>query len=174
MHLRNESQNAGGSNHVRRRLWLRLLYTLCPVLAVLFVASLFVPVLDVHKRQRADEAAAVGRLRRVNALQDAYAASYPSKGFACRLPLLKPATPVSDTYNPDEFLLTGTHSGYRFAVTGCRADPSGVVRQYDLVAVPLETRKSGFRTFCTDQTGATWYDSDGSAEHCLASRRTLQ
>jgi hypothetical protein len=161
-------------DRARQRLWLRPLYMLCAVLAVLFVASLFVPVFDVHKRQHANEAASVARLRRVNELQNTYVTSNPSRGFACQLPLLKPAIPVSDSYDPDEFLLTGTHSGYKFAVTVCRADPNGVITQYGVSAVPLEPGKSGFRAFCTNQTGMMWYDSDGSAEHCIASRRTLQ
>jgi hypothetical protein len=169
-----ECQSGEGPNRVRRRFWLQLLVALCAVLAVLFIAALFVPVLDVNKRQRGNEAVTVSRLRRLNALQNNYAASNPAKGFACQLPQLKPATSVGDTYNPDEFLLTGAQSGYKFAVTVCQTDPNGVTTQYQVTAVPLELGKSGFRAFCTDQTGVTWYDSDGSAERCLASRRPLQ
>jgi hypothetical protein len=166
-----ECQSDEGPNRVWRRFWLQLLVALCAVLAVLFIAALFVPVLDVNKRQRVNEAGKVSRLRRLNELQDNYAASNP----ATRLPLpqLKPATSVGDTYSP-EFLLTGAQSGYKFAVTGCRTDPNGVTTQYQVTAVPLELGKSGFRAFCTDQTGVTGYDSDGSAERCLASRRPLQ
>jgi hypothetical protein len=165
-----ECQSREGPNRGRGIFWLAL----CGVLAVLFIAALFVPVLDVNKRQRVNEAVTVSRLRTLNALQSNYAASNPVKGFACQLPQLKPATSVGDTYNPDEFLLTGAQSGYKFAVTGCRTDPNGVTTQYQVTAVPLELGKSGFRAFCTDQTGVTWYDSHGSAERCLASRRPLQ
>jgi hypothetical protein len=136
--------------------------------------ALFVPVLDVDKRQRGNEAAAVVRLRRLNELENKFAASYPEKGFVCQLALIKQATHVGETYDPNEFLVAGVQSGYRFAVTDCRTDPNGAVSQYQVTAVPLEPGKSGFRAFCTDQTGVIWYDSDGSAEHCLGSKRPLQ
>jgi len=63
----------------------RVLVTLCTIAAVLFVAALFVPVLDVNKRQRANAASAVERLSRLSVLQNAYAASHPAKGFTCQL-----------------------------------------------------------------------------------------
>ena len=81
-----ECQSDEGPNRVWRRFWLQLLVALCAVLAVLFIAALFVPVLDVNKRQRVNEAGTVTRLRRLNELQDNYAASNP----ATRLP----ATPA--------------------------------------------------------------------------------
>jgi hypothetical protein len=166
-----KGQRGEDLNRARRRSW--LMVALCAVLTILFIA-LFVPVLDVNKRQHGNESVTVSRLRRLNELQNSYAASDPAKGFACQLAQLKPATPVGDSYDPNEFLLTGMQSGYKFAVTGCRTDPNGVVTQYQATAVPLEPAKSGFRAFCTDQTGAIWYDSKGSAENCVASRRPLQ
>src|ERR1700738_1078619 len=119
-----ECQSDEVPNRVWRRFWLQLLVALCAVLAVLFIAALFAPVLDVNKRQRVNEAGTVSRLRRLNELQNNYAASNP----ATRLPATpaQAATSVGDTYNPDEFLLTGAQSGYKFAVTGCRTDPNGV------------------------------------------------
>lgn len=167
-----ERQPREGTSYDRRRFWLRLLVALCGVLTFLFIVN-SVLVLDVNKRQRGNEAATVSRLRSLNEFQNSYAASNPAKGFACQLPQLKPATPVGDTYDPNEFLLTGTWGGYKFELTGCRTNPNGVVTQYEVTAVPLEPGKSGFRAFCTDQTGALWYDPDGSAEHCLASRHAI-
>jgi hypothetical protein len=158
-------------NRVRRRSW--VLVALCAGLAILFIA-LFVPVLDVNKRQRGNESATVSRLRRLNELQNRHAASSPAKGFACQSAQLKPSTTAGETYDPNEFLLSGAQSGYKFAITGCGTDSNGVVTRYQVTAVPIEPAKSGFRAFCTDQTGAIWYDSKGSAENCLASRRPLQ
>jgi hypothetical protein len=48
-----------------------------------------------------------------------------------------------------------------------------LVMRYRAIAVPLEPGKSGVRAFCTDQTGALWYDPSGSPENCLATRRTI-
>ena len=144
------------------------------LLAVIFMAALLVPRVGVH-RQAINEAATLSRLRRLNTLQNSYAASHPADGFACQLPKLKSTTPVGDRYNLDEYLFTtGTQSGYKFTLTGCRTDSNGVVTQYQLTAVPLQRGVTGFRVFCTDQTGAMWYDLEGSAENCLAARKPLQ
>jgi hypothetical protein len=172
--VRQSDKSLGESpNRVRRRLWFWLVVAVCVVLAVLFIAR-SVPVLDVNKHQRVNESVTASRLRRLKDLQNKYAASYPAKGFTCQLHELKAATPVGDMFDPNEFLLTGAQSGYKFAVTGCRIEPNGVVTQYQVTATPLVPGKSGFRAFCTDQTGAMWYDSNGSPEQCLASRRPLQ
>jgi hypothetical protein len=160
-----------GSSCKRRRVWLGLLIALC---AFLLFLVLFVPTLDVNKRQRGNESATVSRLLRLKRLQDSYAASFPAKGFACQLSQLKSATPGRDAYDQDEFLLNGEQSGYKFAVTGCGTALNGMVTQYQVIAVPVEPGKTGIRAFCTDQTGVIWYDSGGSAEHCFTSRRLLQ
>jgi hypothetical protein len=70
-------------------------------------------------------------------------------------------------------LLTGEHVGYRIAFVGCEPEPNGVVTRYRIAAVPLEPGKSGVQAFCIDETGSLWYDASGSAENCLASRRTI-
>jgi len=171
-----ELQPGQDPNRVRRKSRWRLVIALAvgTLLAVIFMAALLVPRVGVH-RQGINEAATLTRLPRLNELQNSYAASHPTKGFACQLPELKPATPVGDTYKPDEFLFaTGSQNGYKFAITGCRTDSNGVVTQYQLTAVPLQRGVTGFRVFCTDQTGATWYDLEGSAENCLAARKPLQ
>jgi len=166
--------NDNDPNPVRKKSRFRLVMVLGAALAVIVIAALSVPELDIHRRQVINEVATVTRLRRLNQLQNSYAASHPTKGFACQLPKLKPATPVGDTYKQDEFLFTtGSQNGYKFAVTGCRTDPNGVVTQYQFTAVPLQLGITGFRVFCADQTGAMWYDSEGSAENCLAARKPL-
>jgi len=166
--------NDNDPNPVRKKSRFRLVMVLGAALAVIVIAALSVPELDVHSRQVMNEVVTVTRLRRLNQLQNSYAASHPAKGFACQLPELKPATPVGDTYKPDELLFTtGSQNGYKFAVTGCRPDLNGVVTQYQVTAVPLQRGVTGFRVFCTDQSGATWDDLEGSAENCLAARKPL-
>lgn len=152
----------------RRRVWVGLLTALAA--AVLFIA-LFVPTLDINKRQRANEASAVAGIREVNDLEKRYAASNPGRGFACRLSDL---TPTGDTHDQNEFLVTGTHGGYRFAVVSCPMNPNGTTKGYEVSAVPIEPEKTGFRAFCADQAGIIWYDSSGSVEHCLASHHPLE
>src|SRR6266536_295044 len=168
-----DDESRPGERHTRerRRSWLWILVALC---ALLIFIAVFVPNLDVNMRQHRNEASTVFRLRRLNELENKFAASYPEKGFACQLPLVKPPTHVDETYDPNEFLVTGTQNGYRFAVTNCRTGPNGAVSQYQVTAVPLEPGKSGFRASCTEQTGVICYDSDGSAERCLASKRQLR
>jgi hypothetical protein len=171
-----ELQSGQDHNRVRRQSRWRLVIALSvgTVLAVTFMAALLLPRVDVH-RQGINEAATLTRLRRLNTLQNSYAASHPADGFACQLPKLKSTTPVGDTYHLDEYLFTtGTQSGYKFAITGCRPDSNGVVTHYQLTAVPLQRGVTGFRVFCTDQTGVTWYDLEGSAENCVAARKRLE
>jgi hypothetical protein len=149
-----------------------LLIAVVVVFSILLLAAIFIPTLDGPNSHRAaNESVAVGKLRRITTLQSDYAASHPTKGFACRLPLLKPTAPTADDY--DSFLLSVDHVGYRIALTGCEPEADGVVTRYRVTAVPLKPGKSGVRAFCTDQTGALWYDANGSAENCLAVRRAI-
>jgi len=158
----------------RRKLW-RLLIPLFAACAVVFVVVMSVPVMDgPHRRQHGNEASTVGMLSTITELQSNYAAAHPGQGFACDLARLKSTGPVKDPYyDPEEFLVTGTRSGYRLKVADCRADSNGVVIHYQVTAVPLEPGKSGFRAFCTDESGSLWYDEAGSAANCLAARRPV-
>jgi hypothetical protein len=158
----------------RRNFWRNLLISAAVVICVLFLAALFIPTLDgPYSRRRANEAVAVGSLRRVTALQNEYAASHSTKGFACQLPLLKAGAHNNEGYDSDALLLTGERAGYKIAFVGCEPEPNGVVTRYRVAAVPLEPGKSGVKAFCIDETGSLWYDARGSAENCLASRRTI-
>jgi hypothetical protein len=148
-------------------------------MGVLLLAGLLflmvVPRLDgPHSRQHAHEAVAVSKLLTVIELQKKYAASHVETGFACELPLLKPVEQRADAhYDPFGFLTTGTWSGYRFALDGCHVDQKGVVAHYQASAVPIERGTTGFRAFCTDETGIVRYDNSGLKANCLASGRAL-
>ena len=145
------------------------------VVIICILAALFIPTLDGPNRHRAArESAAVGKVLRITALQKHYAGSHPTEGFACQLTLLKPTSRTRDDYDADAFLLSEDHAGYRIAITGCKPEPNGVVSSYQITAVPLEPGKSGVRAFCSDQTGALWYDASGSAESCLALHRAIE
>jgi hypothetical protein len=154
-----------------RRVW-RLVYILPVVFVVLLVAALFFPVLDgPHSGQRVNQTVAVSKLLAIKLLQTKYLAAHPEKGFACQLAWLKPAEPLDHNYDPLAFLVTGTLSGYKFALENCHADAEGVVVHYQATAVPVENGVTGFRAFCMDESGVIWNDKGGSAAKCLASRR---
>jgi hypothetical protein len=135
-----------------------------------------IPRLDgPHSRQHAHEAVAVGKLLAVIELQKKYAAAQAHKGFACELPLLKPAEGRGDAgYDTLDFLSTGTWSGYRFALDDCYVDKIGIVAHYQASAVPIERGTTDFRAFCTDETGIMRYDDSGVKAKCLASGRLLE
>jgi hypothetical protein len=120
-----------------------------------------------------NEHAAVGSLRKVNTLESQYAAAHANKGFACELPLLQPTGKTQDAFDPNAALLSGEWSGYKFAVVGCAPVANGIVTHYRVTAVPVYPGGTGFRAFCTDESGKVFYDLNGSASECLAARLVL-
>jgi hypothetical protein len=151
-------------------------WVLCCGGILLFVAAAIIPGLDDrNSRQRANQAAAVGALRTVTELENKYAAAHPEKGFACELPRLRPPEQAQEAeYDPLGFLITRTHSGYKFALGNCHADASEVIGHYQAAAVPTVPGATGFKAFCTDESGILWYDASGSATACLTSRHSLE
>jgi hypothetical protein len=167
--------NAQGQQPMHKGRWRRLLIPALAVVFILCVLASFIPVLDGPNSSRAArEATAVGDLRRLAGYQDRFSATHPGTGFTCQLPLLKSTTPSTGDYDPERFLLLDTHSGYRIEVGGCEPNQQGLVTRYWATAVPVEPGKSGVRAYCTDQSGALWYDDDGSAENCIAKRSSLK
>lgn len=153
----------------------KLFYAILALITLLIAAALFIPVFDgPDSRKHANEAVALGTLREINTLQTKYAAAHPQKGFACDLPLLRSLEPPEHAgYDPLEFLVSGTHAGYKIVLHGCYADVAGLVVHYQAVAIPTVRGVTGSRAFCTDDTGQLWYDPDGSATNCLTSRHPL-
>jgi hypothetical protein len=92
------------------KFWRNPLIVAAGVICILCLAALCIPTLDgPNSRRRANEAVAVGKLRRITVLQKDYAASHSAKGFACQLSLLKPPAPTEGDYDPDAFLLLADH-----------------------------------------------------------------
>jgi hypothetical protein len=106
----------------------------------------------------ANEAVAVGKLRDLNHFQRQDAADHPEKGFACALSLVEYAEPPNRSGRD----MTRTQSGYNFAIINCRL-AKGTVIHYQATAVPTRQGTTGFRPFCTDDSGEIWYDGSGSA-----------
>ena len=140
---------------------------------ILAVGLLLVAVtnLDDHRSRRliVNEVSALSTLRTIAQLQDEYNAAHAYTGFACELSKLKPLT-----QQESEFLTTGLHSGYRFSLVSCSADANRARVSYQITAVPVQQGKTGVRVFCADESGSIWYDLNGSATDCLASRRILE
>ena len=135
-----------------------------------------IPTFDgPHSRQHANEAATVGRLRTLVALQNQHLAAHPSERFVCELSLLKPREPREKAdYDPLGFLTTGTQSGYKFSLANCGSDTTRANAHYYVTAIPVEHGITGFWAFCADESGVIWYDKAGSATHCLGSRHALE
>jgi hypothetical protein len=163
-------------NPRRRRLWRTILWPLLGLCAIFIVAWMMLPNLDgPQRRQFVNEAVSVDKLRTINRLQARYSEAHPKEGFACELSLLKSADQAkAPHYDPEEFLVTGTQSGYRFVVVTCHPGVPGVVAHYQVAALPIEPGRSGSRAFCTDESGLLWYDQDGSIANCLALRHSLE
>ena len=133
---------------------------------------LLLPVRDVNKRQRANEATAVARLRLLTSVENEYAEKHTHEGYICDLAKLGVRAQLRRDYDPD-FFSTGRRAGYSFAISGCETASNTAVRQYRIIAVPMEPSKSGWRSFCTDETGVLRYTLDASAESCFASRNVI-
>jgi hypothetical protein len=147
--------------------------TVSLILLIVVTPLIFTPgYTDSHNGPRQNESAAVGSLRTVNTLESQYRAAHPNKGFACELSQLRPTEKV-DASDPLMSLLTGTWSGYKFAIIGCGPEGGGTVTRYQASAIPIERSKTGRRAFCTDQSGKMFYDPDGLGSKCLASRRPI-
>jgi hypothetical protein len=147
--------------------------SVCAVCAVLLLVALVLPTLDgPNRRLHMNEAGSVARLRNINRFQTEYAATHPTEGFACQLPLLKPSEQVRPgEYDPEQYLVSGTQYGYKYMVANCHSDANGVATHYGVVALPLEP---GLRIFCTDESGLLRYDTSASPTNCLASGHVLR
>jgi hypothetical protein len=151
-----------------------VMYSLLIFCALLIGTALFMPTPDgPHSRQHANESVAAVKLRKINELQTKYSADHPGKGFSCALQPLWFAEPESKDYDPLAFLKSGNTSGYKFALSSCNTDDKGRIVHYQATAVPVWLGATGYRAFCTDDSGHLWYDQRGSVANCLVSRRPI-
>jgi hypothetical protein len=167
--------NAQDQESTPKRRLQKLFAPVLVVVAILCVAAYFIPVLDGPNSGRAArEATAVGNIRKLTDLQNRFSAAHPEKGFTCQLSLLKSTALSTGEYDPERFLLLDRLAGYRIKLDGCEPNHQGLVTHYWATAVPVEPGKSGVRAFCTDQSGALWYDNGGSGKKCLSARRAFE
>lgn len=151
----------------RRPWWRTALYVVIAIIFLLVVALEMAPTLHgPHRRQVLKETSAVGRLRMVGQLEYTYSANSPTKAVTCDLRELMPLRSEAERYG-DSFFLEGRTLGYTYSMLDCRPGADGVIRTYQLTAVPTDPGASGIRAFCSDQSGAIWYDDHGSALECV-------
>ncbi len=131
-----------------------LLLIACSLLFAVCLLLLTVRNLDSHSRQRRNEATAVSKLALLVAFQKEYAATHSDSGFPCELSLLKPIALQEYPDSPLEYLTTGVQSGYKFAIVSCSPEPNRATAPYQVTAVPVEHGTTGFRAFCTDDSGS--------------------
>jgi len=132
---------------------------------VLILAAIIIPG-QIVRRVALDEASTMESLHALTALELRYAAAHPSKGFTCDFALLKTEAHSNGEQIHKGFLFSDSFEGYKFSLTGCEVEPKGVAVRYKATAVPLLPGKTGFRVFCTDQTGELRYGVNESAESC--------
>jgi hypothetical protein len=142
------------------------------VAVVSVIGFLLLPPFDVNRRQRANEATAAARLRLLTSIEKEYAKEHTREGYVCELVKLRARAQLRRDYDPD-FFSTGNGAGYTFVISGCETASDTAVRQYRIIAIPMEPGKSGRRFFCTDETGVLRYTLDESSESCLASRNVI-
>ncbi len=143
---------------------------------ILIVAAIAIPNL-MRARTTANEASAVGSLRRLHKAESAYATSYPQQGYTCAIDQLG-----GDRNSPtaehagliDDRLASGAKSGYNFHIVGCAGGQTNA-SGYQVIAFPIGRGTTGQRTFCTDQSGIIkWAMTGESAEGCLESGTPLE
>jgi type IV pilus assembly protein PilA len=121
------------------------------------------------------ESSAVGSLRTLNTAEVSYAASFPERGYTCKVSELGGFSTGSGPKPEhamliDDTLARGKKSGYVFSISGCDARPAS---KYQATAVPADP-ESGMRAFCSDESAVLRYAADGKATTCLNEGMPLQ
>lgn len=110
------------------------------------------------------ESSVVGGLRTLNTAEVSYAASFPDRGYTCKVPELGRQPGSEHVWLIDDVLASGKQSGYTVTISGCDARPAS---KYWATAVP-DDPDSGMRAFCSDESGVVRYATDGKAATCLS------
>lgn len=136
---------------------------------LLLLVVLILALLPVHdgpyKRQHANQAVTVGKIRTINELQVTFASQQGR--FTCNL------GDLSAIYDKRYTLVRedGEYSGYKFSLRNC--DSTSDNHRYRVVAVPREPGVTGFKAYCSDETGVIYYDDEGSGERCFQRKKPI-
>ncbi|MDP9264420.1 MAG: DUF4190 domain-containing protein [Acidobacteriota bacterium] len=143
-----------------------------PFIAI--IAAIAIPNL-LRSRVAANEASAVGSIRTINTAAVTYAAMYPQTGFSSSLEILGGSTPCNASSTTacliDQVLASGYKSGYRFTYEAQDNNGDQVIDTYTVQAVPVTQGTTGFRSFCSDETGVIRYTT---SEPCTKESPPLQ
>src|SRR2546423_7485719 len=129
------------------------------VAIILIIAAIAIPNL-IKSKMAANEASAVGSVRTINTSEVAFASACPNIGFTATITDFGAAGPCNAARQLlDPQLVTGTKSGYTFALGGATGTP---VVTYTITASPVNA-SSGTRGFFSDESGVIRYNIAGGA-----------
>jgi prepilin-type N-terminal cleavage/methylation domain-containing protein len=142
-----------------------LIELLIVVAIILIIAAIAIPNL-IRSKIAANEASAMNSLRTINTAQVAFAATYPSVGFASVLTALAGSSAICATPTGassanacliDPVLGSGTKAGYNFVVASAGATSPNAI--FTANADPIFRGQSGQRSFFSDQSGVIRYNA---------------
>jgi type IV pilus assembly protein PilA len=139
-----------------------LIELLIVVAIILIIAAMAIPNL-LRARISANESSAANSVRKIATAQIAYAASYPTVGFASTLSSLggpvSGCTPSSNTACIlDDVLSTGQKSGYTF-FAGAFTGGTSVNSTFVAGSAPASFKTTGIRNFCIVTDGVLRADT---------------
>jgi type IV pilus assembly protein PilA len=134
-----------------------LIELLIVVAVILTIAAIAIPSL-VRAKISANESSAAACIRQISTAQIAYAASYPSVGYAINLASLGPgsgnascpaAGPTSTTACIiDDVLASGNKSGYQFASVGDAGGGPSPNVEFFSASAPITYNVTGTKNYC--------------------------
>lgn len=118
------------------------------------------------QQDESNEAAVQSRLSMIGIAEKAFAGSHADRGYTCSLTTLfnpDSAPPNGGTfYDPGQG--NDEWNGYRFTLSACEGSPAA---KYRVLAAPIDSG-SEMKTFCTDDSGATKFVSEGNPASCFS------